>query len=265
LAGCAEDHTGRLRRSKRLTTTAVMQEDGNTLIAAGVVFAFGVLFFIWFLGSLRAALSAAEGSVGRLSSIAQESGMLAAICLLLQVAPTVQAALDEDDLSADAAPPVDGRSVLLRGRADLLAMFVAVGVLIMRSRVPPVWLGWVSLAIALLLATIPIGWAGVVWAFPLWLPGTSVLLYLRAPAARDAAAPLASELSRDRATARCRSAVPRRRPPARVVLQIVQTSQRITTLRTTITKLGGPITIRPIPSLAAALSARTTDTEISRS
>jgi hypothetical protein len=31
----------------------------------------------------------------------------------------------------------------------------------------------------------------------------------------------------------------------RVVLQIVQTSQRITTLRATITKLGGPITIRP--------------------
>src|SRR5207253_8681089 len=30
-----------------------------------------------------------------------------------------------------------------------------------------------------------------------------------------------------------------------VVLQIVQTSQRITTLRATITKLGGPITIRP--------------------
>src|SRR5206468_11167420 len=33
----------------------------------------------------------------------------------------------------------------------------------------------------------------------------------------------------------------------RVVLQIVQTSQRITTLRATITKLGGPITIRPRP------------------
>src|SRR6266576_1220736 len=31
----------------------------------------------------------------------------------------------------------------------------------------------------------------------------------------------------------------------RVVLEIVQTSQRITTLRATITKLGGPITIRP--------------------
>jgi hypothetical protein len=30
----------------------------------------------------------------------------------------------------------------------------------------------------------------------------------------------------------------------RIVLQIVQTSQRVTTLRTTITKLGGPITIR---------------------
>jgi hypothetical protein len=40
-----------------------------------------------------------------------------------------------------------------------------------------------------LLAIIPIGWAGVVWAFPLWLFVTSVLLYLRAPAAPDAAPP----------------------------------------------------------------------------
>src|SRR6266508_4979056 len=31
----------------------------------------------------------------------------------------------------------------------------------------------------------------------------------------------------------------------RVVLEIVQTSQRITTLRATVAKLGGPITIRP--------------------
>jgi hypothetical protein len=68
-------------------------------------------------------------------------------------------------------------------------MFVAVGLLILRSRGLPVWLGWVSLAIALLLAIIPIGWAGVVWAFPLWVPVTSVLLYLRALATPVAAPP----------------------------------------------------------------------------
>jgi hypothetical protein len=170
---------------------AVLQEDANTLIAAGVAFAFGIVFFIWFLGSLRAALYEAEGGVGRLSSIAYGSGMLAAICLLLQVAPTVQGAVDEDDLSADAAQSLQsmGEAFFFGAELTLLAMFVAVGLLILRSRVLPVWLGWVSLAIALLLAIIPIGWAGVVWAFPLWVLVTSFLLYLRARAAPVAAPP----------------------------------------------------------------------------
>jgi hypothetical protein len=186
-----ESSTGYSEKDAPEDILAVVQEDGNTLIAAGVVFAFGVVFFIWFLGSLRAALSEAEGGVGRLSSIAHGSGMLAAVCLLLQVAPTVQAAVDEDDLSADAAQSLQsmGEAFFFGAELTLLAMFVAVGLLVLRSRILPVWLGWVSLAIALLLAIIPIGWAGVVWAFPLWLLVTSVLLYLRAPAAPDAAAP----------------------------------------------------------------------------
>lgn len=162
----------------------VFQDDTNTLIAAGVIFAFGAVFFIWFLGSLRAALYSAEGGVGRLSSIVYGSGMLAALCLLLQVAPTLQGAVDEDDLSADTAQSLQsmGESFFLGTELTLLAMFVAVGLLVLRTRVLPIWLGWVSLAVALLLAIIPIGWAGVVWAFPLWTIVTSVLLYLRTPA-----------------------------------------------------------------------------------
>jgi hypothetical protein len=164
---------------------AVFREDANTLITAGVVFAFGVVFFIWFLGSLRAALYAAEGGVGRLTSIAYGSGMLAALCLLLQIAPTVQGAFNKNDLSADTAQSLQAMAESFFGGAEftLLAMFVAVGVLILRTRVFGAWLGWVSLGIALLLAIVPIGWAGVVWAFPLWTIVTSVLLYRRPPVA----------------------------------------------------------------------------------
>ena len=164
---------------------AVFQEDANTLITAGVVFAFGVVFFIWFLGSLRAALYAAEGGVGRLTSIAYGSGLLAALCLLLQVAPTVQGAFNKNDLSADAAQSLQTIAMSFFGGAEftLLAMFLAVGVLILRTRLFGAWLGWVSLGIALLLAIVPIGWAGVVWAFPLWTIVTSVLLYRRPPVA----------------------------------------------------------------------------------
>jgi hypothetical protein len=169
---------------------AVLQSDANTIIAGGVIFAFGVVFFIWFLGSLRSTLFAAEGGVGRLSSIAYGSGMLAALTLILQVAPSVQGAFDEDDLSPEAAQALQsvGEAAFAGTEFTLLAMFAAVGLIILRTRVFAAWLGWVSLAIALLLAIIPIGWAGVVWAFPLWTLVVSVLLFRRGSAPPAAAA-----------------------------------------------------------------------------
>jgi hypothetical protein len=160
---------------------AVLQQDGNTIIAGGIIFGFGVVFFIWFLGSLRAALYSAEGGIGRLTSIAYGSGMLAALCLLFQITPIVQGAFNDDDLSADTAQSLNEMGESFFGGAEftLLAMFLAAGLLLVRTRVLGAWLGWVSLAIALLLAIIPIGWAGVVFAFPLWTIVTSVVLYLR--------------------------------------------------------------------------------------
>lgn len=160
---------------------AVFRDDTNTILTGGIIFLFGVVFFIWFLGSLRARLLLAEGGLGRLTAIAYGSGLLAALCLLFQVAPFVQGALDEDDLEAGPAQTLQVISEAFFGGAEitLIPMFVAVGLLTLRTRVLPVWLGWVSLVIALVLVIIPIGWAGVVFLFPLWTIVTSVLLFLR--------------------------------------------------------------------------------------
>jgi hypothetical protein len=167
---------------------AVLQSDTNTIIAGGVIFAFGVVFFIWFLGSLRSALYTAEGGVGRLSTIAYGSGMLAALSLILQIAPSVQGAFDEDDLSPEAAQALQSVGEAAFGGTEftLLAMFVAVGLVILRTRVFGAWLGWLSFLIALVLAIIPIGWAGVVWGFPLWTLITSIVLFRRGSAAAAA-------------------------------------------------------------------------------
>ena len=47
-------------------------QTGTTIVAVGL------FFFIWFLGSVRSALSAAEGGTGRLTSIAYAGGILTA-------------------------------------------------------------------------------------------------------------------------------------------------------------------------------------------
>jgi succinate dehydrogenase/fumarate reductase cytochrome b subunit len=167
------------------------QDKADTLIVGSVIFAVAAVLLIWFFGSLRAALVEAEGGTGRLSAIAFGSGLLAAVGILMSLAPTAQGAFSKDDLSPETA-----QSLVLLGDSafgvtefSLVPMFVAVGLLTLRTRVLPVWLGWVSFAIALLLLIIPIGWAGVVWAFPLWTIIVSIILFRRGSAPAAATAP----------------------------------------------------------------------------
>lgn len=167
------------------------QDNSTDLIAGSVLYAVGAVLLIWFFGSLRAALRTAEGGTGRLTAIAYGSGLLAAVGLLMSVAPTAQGAFQEDDLAPETAQALVfvGDSFFGVTEFALVPMFVAVGLLTLRTRVLPVWLGWVGFAIALLLLIIPIGWAGVVWAFPLWTIIVSILLFLRGSAPAVATPP----------------------------------------------------------------------------
>jgi hypothetical protein len=172
-----------LEKDTALEVLVVFKDDTNALIASGLIFALGVVFFIWFLGSLRARMWRAEGGLGRLTALAYGSGMLAALCLLFQAAPIVQGAIDEEDLSPGAAQSLQMISEAFFGGTEitLIPMFIAVGLLTLRTPVFPKWLGWVSLVIALVLVIIPIGWAGVVFLFPLWTIVTSVILFTKPP------------------------------------------------------------------------------------
>ena len=161
---------------------AWFEDEKNTILAGELLFVLGVLFFIWFLGSLRATLFRAEGGVGRVTSIAYGAGMLAALALILQAAVLIQPSfLDEGILSGDGAQSLSVLSDALFGVVELtlVPMFVAAGLVVLRTGVLPAWHGWASLLIAVVLLIIPIGWIGVIFLFPLWVLVTSVLLWLR--------------------------------------------------------------------------------------
>jgi hypothetical protein len=65
---------------------------------------------------------------------------------------------------------------------DQIPLLVATALATLRFGVLPRWFGWVSLALALILAIPPIGWLGVLAGFPLWVLVTSVLLSGKGPA-----------------------------------------------------------------------------------
>ena len=162
----------------------------ETEITAGeITFAFGVLFFIWFLGSLRTALRAREPD-GHLTAIAYGSGLLAALGMIVQAAVLIQPSFVNDgELSAEAAQTLSVLSDAMFGVVELtLAVAIlAAGLAILRTGVLPKWLGWASLALAVILLIIPIGWIGVIFLMPLWVLVSSVLLFLR-PAGEPAVA-----------------------------------------------------------------------------
>jgi hypothetical protein len=158
-----------------------VQDNEASLLVGGVLFGFGSVFFVWFLGSLRAALLTAEGPPGRLSSLAFGSGLLVALSSLMLVAPLVQAAIDTDDIAGETVRTLATVSDMFFGGVELFAipMLVATALVILSRAVFASWVAWVSLVLALLLAIIPIGWIGVIFGLPLWTLLMSVLLWMR--------------------------------------------------------------------------------------
>jgi hypothetical protein len=127
-------------------TWAGFISDHATRIHIGVtIVGVGVFFFLWFLGSLRTAMSAGEGGEGRLASIAFGAGLVSAAVLLVTLTGTAAAAFRPqanpditramNDLGALAAAPAAGA---------LTAFFAAIAVAGYRFRFVPAWVAGFS-------------------------------------------------------------------------------------------------------------------------
>jgi hypothetical protein len=123
----------------------------NALHAIQLIFGGAMFLFIWFIGTLRSALGAAEGGQGRLAVTAYGGGLIAAAGLIVSLALSATAALH----------PADNGPELTRALADASAMVLAVsapavvvffvgnGLSIIRSSLLPSWLGWLGFLAAI--------------------------------------------------------------------------------------------------------------------
>jgi hypothetical protein len=123
----------------------------NALHAIQLIFAGAMFLFIWFIGTLRSALGAAEGGQGRLAATAYGGGLISAAGLIVSLGLSATAALH----------PAENGPELTRALADASAMvlavsapavvvfFVANGLSILRSGLLPSSLGWLGFAAAL--------------------------------------------------------------------------------------------------------------------
>ena len=163
---------------------AAYQEDALAISIGGFLFMLGAAFFLWFLGSLRSRLVAVEPPPSHLTAIAFAGGVATAICLLLVPGPNLAAAINEDDLSAEAAQAmaVVDDAFFVGAEVAAIVLLVATGLLALRTGVLPRWVAWLSFAIALVLVIAPVGWAALIFGFPVWVLAVSLLLFARGPA-----------------------------------------------------------------------------------
>jgi hypothetical protein len=169
---------------------AWFQDEATAIVTGGFLFMLGGALFLWFLGSLRSRLLAAEGPLAHLTAIAFAGGVATAVFLIATPGPDVAGGIEEADLSPTSADALHDLSDAFFVGAEISAIVLtlASGLAALRYGAFPRLYGWLSIALALWLVIGPIGWAGLLLGFPVWVIATSLLLTLRpvaAPPARE--------------------------------------------------------------------------------
>lgn len=161
---------------------AWIQKNTTDVIIGAWLFMVGCLCFMWFAGILRSRLAGAEGEPGTASAIAFAAGAAAAVFGILIPAGDLASAINKNDISASTAGAFHnvGDMFFIGAELSAIVLLVATGLVALRTAVLPRWWGVVGMVIALVLLIGPIGWAGLIFGFPLWTVATSVML-MRVP------------------------------------------------------------------------------------
>lgn len=161
-------------------------DDEATISAA--LFALAGIPFLWFAGSVRSALRAAEGARGRLSAIAFGGMVVFATGLAVTAALQFALAQSADDLSGGAIEALNALvyNFFFPFVVGLVTLLVAVAVAALRHRAVHPAFAWAAILLTLVALT-PAGFYAFL-ASGLWIVALSVWLYLRG----DAAAPPAT-------------------------------------------------------------------------
>lgn len=165
----------------------------------GVAELAGLLLFIPFLGYLFSVLRRAEGEGGWLSATAFGAGLLALTIKLGSAAPSYAARGLEEGPLHTALHTMNGVAFVLT-MLPLGVLVAAVAILALKTRVLPIWLGWMSAVTAPVLLVngtfLEAEFVPAFLLFALWMVTTSVVLTLRAGRANVEASSDAADLTR---------------------------------------------------------------------
>jgi hypothetical protein len=163
---------------------AYLRDDRASILIGLWMFFLGLVFFLWFLGSLRATFFRVEGGVGQVATIAYSAGVGTVLLMAATLAPELSSVIaveENENLSPQAAEAlwVLDTGFFIGATFFLAVFFAASAAIVLRTGLLPRWFGIVT-AILAVAGLIPfIAWAVLLFAMPLWLIGVSLWLFLR--------------------------------------------------------------------------------------
>jgi hypothetical protein len=145
---------------------------------AWFLFAAGILLLVWFVWTLRNRLMAVEGAPGNLATLAFAAGMISVPLWFVAnsafAAPAFDYEAAEFDVQAAQLVGTVGYGAFVGAQMVFAFTVFVTALLTFRTRIFPVWFGWASLIIGLILlfaiAFIPF------FFFLAWLAATSALM-----------------------------------------------------------------------------------------
>jgi len=154
-----------------------VQGNKNSIILGSFIFIVGCVVFLWFASILRTRLAAAEGENHTFSTLVFGASTAMAV-LGMGTKGDIVTAINPNDVSAATAGAMHhvGDLFFIGAEVSLFAVLVGTAVVAYKTAVLPKW--WASLgALVGVVALIgPIGWAALIFGFPLWTLGTTVFL-----------------------------------------------------------------------------------------
>jgi hypothetical protein len=128
-------------------TFASYYVDHQNAIRAGLtVVGIGIFFYLWFLGSLRSTLAAAEGGTGRLASVAYGAGLVGAVFFIVGLTAGETAAFRPDQVDPGITRAFSDFFIVLGAPAatSFAAFFAAIALVGFRHAAFPGWAAGLS-------------------------------------------------------------------------------------------------------------------------
>lgn len=158
---------------------AYYSEHRSSLETSGILFALGFLALVLFSGALRSYLRRNQASEG-LSAMVLAGGVLMAVGALSVSGIEYGLAHNIHDFTPEAAKTLNfiSSELFLPTLAGGFTFGVCAGLAILRGAALPAWLGWVAIAIGIVVLVPPAS-IGALLAFMVWSLVVAVLMYLR--------------------------------------------------------------------------------------